>query len=471
MASILTLNTNSKIRFSGIFKSTLFFAFFLFFRGLTPYEGVAQSPPASAQPDTASGGTVVRLPPISAKGGARTLPLALTAFSRDTADAGLNQIAEAIFAVLREDLRNSARFEVLTDSVRVDTVGRGALLDRWSAAGARALIRGEGRRKPDGMELSAALNRLPDGRPLISKTYSVDRERVRWVAHRLSDDIVYVLTGQPGVASTRIAFVSAKGGAKEVCVMDADGHGVRTVTNDRTIDRSPSWSPDGRQIVYTSLRQSRWDLFIADVLSGTETPVRTSSAFNISPAWSPDGRQILFSISDDDNIDLYTISVAGWRLRRITDHPEVDTEPCWSSDGQKIAFTSDRSAGFPQVYLMSADGSGAHRLTWEPDAYEGSPRWSPDGKRIAFVRRGFEGFDVYVTEVEGGVPFRLTAGGSNENPTWSPDGFQIAFCSNRDGKEDIYVMNWDGTNLRRLTSGGGNSSPSWSPVTKGDGDH
>ncbi len=421
--------------------------------------------PAPARPDTGAAPVVY----LKVKGSRQTIiPLALIPFSRDTSDAALNQIAEAIFAVLSEDLRNSARLEVLADSARADTTGQGTLLDRWSAAGARALVRGLVRQRPDGLELYATLYRLPDGKLLIGKSYRVDRERVRNVAHRLSDDIVLSLTGQPGVASTQIAFVSAVRGHKELYVMGYDGHGLRPLTDDRTINRSPSWSPDGRQIVYSSLRQQRWDLFITDAQSGMATPIRTSSTFNTSPAWSPDGRQILFSINDESNIDLYTVSVSGWRLRRVTDHPEVDTEPSWSPDGQKVAFTSDR-AGIPQVYIMSADGSNIRRLTWEPDAYEGSPRWSPDGRRIAFVRRGFDGFDVHLMEVEGGTPFRLTAGGSNENPSWSPDGLQIAFCSNRDGGDDIYVMNWDGTNLRRLTSGGGNSSPAWSPAPRQEG--
>ena len=457
--------SNLGFRISDFFKCIGFTLLLSVLFLLPGDEASAQTPPVPTKTDTGAAPVVY----LGVKGSRRNiLPLALTPFGRDTSDAALNQIAEATFAVLSEDLRNSARFEVLVDSARTDTTGRGNLLDRWSAVGARGLVRGEVRRKPDGLELFATLYRLPDVKLMIAKIYRVDRERTRMVAHRLSDDIVYSLTGQEGVASSRIAFVSAARGHKEIYVMGYDGHGPRPVTDDRTIDRSPSWSPDGKQIAYSSLRQMKWEIFIADVLSGVATPIRTSSTFNISPAWSPDGSQILFSINDESNIDLYTIPVSGGRLRRVTDHPETDTEPSWAPNGQRIAFTSDQ-AGIPQVYIMGADGSNIHRLTWEPDAYEGSPRWSPDGRRIAFVRRGFDGFDVYVMEVEGGTPFRLTAGGSNENPSWSPDGLQIAFCSNRDGGDDIYVMNWDGTNLRRLTSGGGNTSPAWSPVFREEG--
>ena len=424
---------------------------------LTVGEASSQPTPTDVRSDT------VRFYPevyLGVKGGIRKTPLGLTTFVRDTTDATVVQVADVIFNVLRDDLRYSGRFDVLADSAIVDSTGHGSLLDIWSAAGARGLVRGEVRRTLDHTELFATLYRLPDGRLLIAKSYVVDLDRARSVAHRLNDDIIYSLLGQRGVALSQIAFVSKRNGDKEIFVMGYDGHGARQVTDDGTVNLSPEWSPDGKQIAYSSLQHDRWELFIADVLTGFTTPIRTSSVLNISPAWSPDGRQILFSVKDGDNIDLYTITTSGWRLRRLTDHPETDTEPAWSPGGDRIAFTSDRS-GIPQIYMMDRDGSNLGRLTWEPDAYEGSPRWSPDGKKLAFVRRGFEGFDVYVTEVEGGTPFRLTAGGSNEDPSWSPDGLQIVFWSDRNGREEIYVMNWDGTNVRRLTPG---ISPAWSPA-------
>jgi TolB protein len=167
-------------------------------------------------------------------------------------------------------------------------------------------------------------------------------------------------------------------------------------------------------------------------------------------------------MNEEGNIDLYTVDVLSGSLQRVTDHPETDTEPDWSRDGNRIAFISDRM-GLPQVYLASGQGQGARRLTWEPDAYEGSPCWSPDGKRIAFVRRGFDGFDVYVAEVAGGEPTRLTAGGSNENPSWSPDGLQLVFCRTLGARNDICIINWDGTNPRTLTSDGASIMPTWSP--------
>lgn len=423
----------------------------------------AQAPPAAAPADTQGLPPVVHL---SIKGSGRLISLALLEFARDRGDAEVEQRTQMVSTFLADDLRNAARFEVLRDSVRADSTGWGPVLERWATAGARALVRGEARQREGRTELFATLYRLPDNRVLIAKGYPIDRGEALEAAHRLSDDIVYALTGQRGIASSRIAFVSQRRGTKEVYVMGYDGYDPRPVTNDRTINLSPDWSPDSRQLVYSSFQEGRWLLFTADIVAGVKTPIRTPSAMNTAPCWSPDGRRVLFALNSDGNIDLYTVTVPGWQLQRLTDHPEADTEPAWSPDGRKIAFTSDRT-GLPQVYIMNADGSDVRRLTWEPEAYEGSPAWSPDGKRLAFVRRGFDGFDVHVVEVEGGSPFRLTSGGSSENPVWSPDGLQVAFSSNRTGSYEIYAMNWDGANLRRLTFGGENILPAWSPLPPG----
>jgi TolB protein len=425
----------------------------------------AQPPPATAPADTQGLPPVVHL---SIKGSGRLLPLAVLDFSREGADPELEQRSKMVSTFLGDDLRNCGRFEVLRDSLQADSTGWAPVLERWGAAGARALLRGAMRQREGRTELFATLYRLPDQRVLIAKGYRVDQGQALEAAHRLSNDIVYALTGQQGISFTQIAFVSQRRGDKEIYVMGYDGYDPRPVTNDRSINYSPDWSPDGRQLVYSSMRNGRWELFSADLVAGVKTPIRTPSAVNMAPAWCPDGRRVLFSMNGEGSAaDLYTVTVPGWQLQRLTDHPEVDTEPSWSPDGRQMAFTSDRT-GYPQVYLMNADGSDVRRLTWEPDAYEGSPSWSPDGKRLAFVRRGFDGFDVYVVEVEGGTPVRMTSGGSSENPCWSPDGLQLAFSSNRTGSYEIYAMGWDGSNLRRLTYGGGNEMPTWSPVPAGN---
>lgn len=423
-----------------------------------------QAPPAAAPADTQGLPPVVHL---SIKGSGRLLPLAVQDFGREGADPELDQRIKMVSTFLGDDLRNCGRFEVLRDTLQVDSAGVGPVLERWSAAGARALLRGAMRQREGRTELFATLYRLPDQRVLIAKGYPVEPGQALEAAHRLSNDVVYALTGQQGIAFTQIAFVSQRRGDKEIYVMGYDGYDPRPVTNDRVINYSPDWSPDGRQLVYSSMRNGRWELLAADLVAGVKTPIRTPSAMNSAPTWSPDGRRILFAMSGEVSMDLYTVSVPGWQLQRLTDHPEVDTEPAWSPDGRQVAFTSDRT-GYPQVYLMNADGSDVRRLTWEPDAYEGSPAWSPDGKRLAFVRRGFDLFDIYVVEVEGGTPVRLTSGGSSENPSWSPDGLQLAFSSNRTGNYEIYAMGWDGSNLRRLTYGGDNAMPAWSPVSAGN---
>lgn len=412
----------------------------------------------AASPATSDSGRVDVF--LNVEGGRRPLPLVLARFA--SAEADLERLAQGVGEALEWDLRHAARFEVLTDSSSA-VANWEPLLARWSAAGARALVRGEVRRRIGRAELFATLYRLPDGRLLLARSYDLEAEPPRQVAHRLNDDLVLALTGQRGIASTKIAFVAAAAAGKEISLMDYDGYGARPLTRDGTLNLSPAWSPDGARIAYSSLRRGNWFIFLADAASGTATWLPTSSPMNTAPSWSPDGGSLAVAMSERGNIDLYRVPVAGRaEPQRLTDHPEVDTEASWSPDGRRIAFTSDRG-GLPQVYISGADGREARRLTWEPDAYEGSPAWSPDSRWIAFVRRGFEGFELHVAEADGGAPVRLTAGASNENPSWSPDGLQLAFCRSEGSRSEIWAVNRDGSQLRPLTTGGRESLPAWSP--------
>ena len=103
---------------------------------------------------------------------------------------------------------------------------------------------------------------------VLSKSYQGSGQDIRRVVHKLTDDIVKTLMGQPGIAETKIAFVWSHGGVKELAVMDYDGYNVKQLTYDRSISVRPKWSPDGRKIVYTSYKNVFPDVLEVDLYTG-----------------------------------------------------------------------------------------------------------------------------------------------------------------------------------------------------------
>ena len=97
------------------------------------------------------------------------------------------------------------------------------------------------------------------------------------------------------------------------------------------------------------------------------------------PSWSPDGRKIVFVNDRDGNFDMYVMNADGSGQRNLTRHPSHDSDPEWSPDGKKIAFTTKREGNF-EIYVMNADGSGQHNLTRNP-AVDRYPVWSPGQKK------------------------------------------------------------------------------------------
>ena len=251
---------------------------------------------------------------------------------------------------------------------------------------------------------------------------------------------------------------------------DDSDSGVRRLTDDRGKDQAPAWSPNGRQIAFSSSRDGNVDIYVMAADGSDVRRLTDHLSGDRSPAWSPDGRHLAFSSSrDGGDDDIYVMAVDGSGVRRLTDHLSEDRSPAWSPDGRHLAFSSSRD-GNVDIYVMAVDGSGVRRLT-DHLSEDRSPAWSPDGRHLAFSssRDGGDN-DIYVMAADGSGVRRLTDdGGNDQAPAWSPNGRHLAFSSSRDGGDnDIYVMAADGSGVRRLTDDGGNDqAPAWSP----DGRH
>jgi len=330
----------------------------------------------------------------------------------------------------------------------------------WSVIGAELLLKGRYTCIGRSLEVEVKLFDVFWGRQILSKRFLGEIGRYRYLMHRISNEIIKVLSGHDGIFLTKLAFVGNASGHKEIYICDYDGHNLRQITKDKSIALLPRWSPNGNKVVYTSYKNGSPMLFMKNLASGGVKRISARSGLNIGASWSPEGDKMALTLSRKGNSDIFTIDLTGKIIRRLTRHWGIDVSPSFSPDGKKIAFVSSRS-GSPQIYIMDLTNRTEHRLTFE-GKYNTSPSWSTLNQ-IAFVSLNSGHFDVWTIAAEGGMLRRLTEDqGNNEDPCWSPDGRYIMFSSNREGRYHLYIMNANGQNQGSIVSmKGDQSSPSW----------
>jgi len=412
-----------------------------------------------------------RAPVVVTPGSEQSYRVAVQRFA--VLDAGGRpRLADDFRKDVQEALEFSGVFRQVSDDAFLEPVttapGReDAALDcpNWSQIGADALVEGELARRPDGYEITFRVWDAERCRRLARRRYRQAGGDLGSTARRLADDVVEAFTGIRGVTSTEIAFVSDRGGNKEIFVMNADGSDARAATANRSINNFPSWSRDGDSILYTSYRFRDRPLIFVSTRKGRPGRVLGGLGEERSQyrgVFGPNGR-VAVVMSDGNAPDLYSATLEGRSVRRLTRNRAIDVSPAWSPDGKRIAFVSDRS-GNPNLYVMNADGSGTRRLTYDGN-YNTNPTWSPDGLWIAYETRVNNQFDVWLIDPEGEVNVPLvTHPRSDEGPSWSPNSRKLVFSSTRRGLADLYVIDRDGSNLRRITgSNGNNTSPAWGP--------
>ncbi len=400
------------------------------------------------------------------------IPIGVFGFQNGTGPAWLGGRIEEVF---KADLRRSLVFSLVdlpALGIKVRDVGGEdkTLFKQATDNGVSVLVWGKTSTKESDKDTDVMMDGyVYDGgsdEVVGGKRYVGSPSVVRLMAHRFADELVFRYTGEPGIARTRIAFVSEQGGARELFVMDYDGYEPRQITADGFLNLMPRWSPDRRFLVFTAYRnRNTQDIDMIELATGKRWTLVSLNGLNITPALSPDGNYLAFATSQDGNSEIYKLDTRSKSLQRLTINPAGDLSPSWSPSGREIVFTSDRGGG-PQVFLMSADGSNVRRLTYEGD-YNAAPAWSPRGNWIAYVcRTPAKQYKLCLITPDGQKRVQLTSGtGIDDSPSWSPDGRHLVFSSTTEGQSHIYMINADGKDQERLTFiGVHNSSPSWSPA-------
>ncbi len=282
----------------------------------------------------------------------------------------------------------------------------------------------------------------------------------RMGVHGVSDAIEEWITGQRGIAQTRIAFTRDG----RVWTIDSDGANVIPVT---ASGMSPQWMPNGRSLIYSVLDGARDPLMVTDLATGAQRVLTMAPGIqSFSPAVSPDGRTIAFARAGASGTDLYTVAADGGSPRRVTiGRGRISVQPSFSPDGQRIVFSSDRS-GYSDIYISDADGTNVDVLsasTYGDRNNRTGPDWSPDGRLIAYQSLNGNSKQIMTINLRDQSVRAVASEGRNEDPSWAPDSRHLVFTSDRSGVRQLWVVDVESGRSRQLKTGSASRLAAWSP--------
>lgn len=392
--------------------------------------------------------------------GLTQVPVAIAPFR------GEAQSPQKIASIVKADLERSGMFRgVDTAGVVADENTRPDLA-AWRQKGADAIVTGSVSPLADGrFDVRLRLWDVVRGQDLGGQSYVVAPADLRLSAHRVADFVYEKLTGEKGIFSTRIAYVTKTGPRYNLWVADSDGEGAQSALASSEPIISPAWSPNGTQLAYVSFESRKPVIYAHDLATGKRRLLANFRGSNSAPAWAPDGKQLVATLSRDGGSQLYAIGLNGGEPRRLTQSSSIDTEPAYSPDGKSIYFVSDRG-GAPQIYRMSPSGGNPERVTFT-GSYNISPAISPDGRWLAYVSRVGGAFKLQVMELASGNVTSITDTSADESPSFAPNSRLIVYATQQQGKEALMTTTLDGKIKARLSGAGGDiREPDWGPFQR-----
>ena len=255
------------------------------------------------------------------------------------------------------------------------------------------------------------------------------------------------------------AFDRTASGPQDVFVASTAGGDAICLVESPADDFSARWSPDNRWIAFVSNREGMADIYLIPPLGGAVRKLAETGAEGLGDEsgavlgmqpWSPDGRQLAFSRVRDNRFSVWVVDIETGRETQLT-HPEqneFDLQPSWSFDGERIAF--GRVVGATTTISVIPAGGGAVEPIATGGGSTGSPSWSPDGKQLVYQSDEGEVSNLWAVDLDGGASRQLTSGSIDvELPVVGRNG-QILYGNFRH-QTDLYEQRFDGTKPRRLT--------------------
>lgn len=338
--------------------------------------------------------------------------------------------------IIGDDLTRSGEFRVrrlaAPNFANVDA----AYLDALGQKGGEYLLAGQLTHDPIKQEyiLQFVLHDIITGKKVGSFKTAFSPANQRLAAHNVANWVLETVTAQAGVFHTKVVYVVRRPNGQSVLrVADYDGHNRQTIlqSDDRII--SPSWSPDGNELVYVSFERNKPIIYRQNFLTGERQVVANFRGSNSAPAISPDLQRVAAALTEHGGLQqIYLISDDG--KRRVRTSNGINTEPAFSPDGTRLVFSSDE-AGSLQIYQINLTTREEQRLTYN-SRYNASPQYSSDGKNIVFVSRSDAGDNVVLLEIRSGREVQLTNTRLADSPTFAPNDNIILY---KDEKNKNYL--------------------------------
>ena len=391
--------------------------------------------------------------------GTTQIPIAIANFK------GQDAAPQKPGSIVHADLERSGQFKPIDPGMSLDESSRPDF-NAVRQKNVDALLTGSITKSADGrFEVRYRLWDVVKVQDLGGQSFVVVASDLRLVSHRIADQIYEKLTGDKGVFSTRVSYVTKQANKHLLWVADSDGENAQAALTSPEPIISPRWAPNGTDLAYVSFESRKPVVYVHDVATGKRRILANFKGSNSAPAWSPDGKSIALTLSRDGGSQIFTMDAKGGDPKRITQSSGIDTEPVYAADASAIYFVSDRG-GSPQIYRTPVAGGPVQRVTFS-GSYNISPALSPDGRWLAYISRNGTQYKLQLLDLSTDKVYPLTESTMDERPSFAPNSKLIMYATQIQGKEVLMTTTLDGKITTRLAVQATNTrEPHWGPFLK-----